>query len=343
MSTEEFPEIRQRLSGSPVTPTLTFGIYPGSATGIGPGLLAGPADDAERIIDALDQLQGTAHDFVVRCYMIYIGNGASGSITPLNIEHYACERRKLDLVLCFRATDSDIAAWCSFIRQIVQRYGPYLTSLQITEEPNNPDAASGGDGSSPNIVEALHAGVIAAKSATREYGYDVQIGFNATPSFNPADTFWSRIGQLATPSFLDALDYIGLDFFPDVFRPLAPDGTPGDLRTSVSAVLQAFRGSNLATGKIPSSIPIHIGENGWPTGDQWSYERQAAVLETVVRTIVEQSTALNITHYTYFDLRDAHSAHADRFWHFGLMRDDYTPKPAFATYRHLIDTLSTKR
>ena len=34
--------------------------------------------------------------------------------------------------------------------------------LQVTEEPNNPNADTGGDGSSPNVMRALVEGVLAA-------------------------------------------------------------------------------------------------------------------------------------------------------------------------------------
>ncbi|MCF6422913.1 hypothetical protein [Amycolatopsis tucumanensis] len=40
--------------------------------------------------------------------------------------------------------------------------------------------------------------------------------------------------------------------------------------------------------------------------------------------------------YTHFALRDADSANPGLFHQFGLLRDDYTAKPAFDTYRKLI-------
>ena len=55
-----------------------------------------------------------------------------------------------------------------------------------------------------------------------------------------------------------------------------------------------------------------------------------------MRTINEHRHALNITHYEYFDLRDADSSLSDFGYHFGLLHDDYTPKPAFDTYRRII-------
>lgn len=38
-------------------------------------------------------------------------------------------------------------------------------------------------------------------------------------------------------------------------------------------------------------------------------------------------------------LRDADSSNLNIFYHFGLLRDDYTPKPAFEVYCRLIAEL----
>jgi len=45
-------------------------------------------------------------------------------------------------------------------------------------------------------------------------------GFNAVPDFDREYDVWREIATKATPLFYQSLDYVGLDFFPDVFRPL---------------------------------------------------------------------------------------------------------------------------
>ncbi len=335
---QQFVKASQQFTDVEKESSLTFGIYAGSKTGEG---TQGPVDDPVHINSALDQLQGSSHVFLVRGYAWYVGTSMLTNLTPQNLEAYVSDRRKLDLVLCYRDPQGDLKGWLESIRATIRRYGPYLAVLQIAEEPNNPDAAFGGDGSFPHIHEAIIRGVLAAKEEAQRHGYTVQIGFNATLSFDPNDTFWPRIATLVTPSFLNALDYVGLDFFPDVFRRLAPDGERGDLRSSVEAVLKHFREVNLKTGNIPPSIPIHIGENGWPTGADRSYERQAITLETIVNAIYQHRIVFNVTHYEYHALRDADSTKTELFYQFGLMRDDYTPKPAFEVYRRLIADLGT--
>ena len=157
------------------------------------------------------------------------------------------------------------------------------------------------------------------------------------PSIPP--TISGAIGELGQRPFVEALDYVGLDFFPDVFRPVAADGQPGDLRRMVVFILRAIRESWMPAAGIPASVPLHIAENGWPTSPDRSYERQAAALETIIRTIHGYRGNYHITHYQLFDLRDADSSNPDIFYQFGILRDDYTPKPAFEVYRRLIAEL----
>lgn len=290
----------------------------------------------------LDRLQVRDSLFLIRGYLHYTGPlspvKAGLTETPATVEQYIRGGRKLDLVVCFRQPDLD--GWIAFIREVIHRYGSLLATLQITEEANMTTVAAV-DGCIPQVREALVQGVIAAKEEVRRRGLDIQIGFNAVLNFDPTNDFWSSIAALGGQPFLDALDYVGLDFFPDVFRPLAPDGSPGDVRASVAAVLSHFRQVNMTTAGIPMTVPIHITENGWPTGPTRSYERQAEVLDMIVRVIYEHRHQFNITHYEHFDLRDADSSNADIFSQFGLLRDDYTPKPAFERYRQLIVELGT--
>ncbi len=316
---------------------LIFGIYPGSAVGGDPssGVISGPADDPASIKAALDYLQVRNRPFVVRGYMHYIGSGKTVNITPVDMMQYVTGQRKLDLVLCYRTQEENIADWTRFIRMILHTYSDALTKIQITEEPTNPDAATGGDGNFPNIKEAIVAGVLAAKAEVQNQGLQIQVGFNATPSLDAAHEFWVTLAQQSNYAlFLEALDYVGLDFFPDVFRPL-PSGL--SLQAAVAAVLTNFRTVSLAAARIPATVPIHITEHGWPTGLNRSGEQQARTIEAVIRTIHQHRTELNITHYEFFDLRDSDSMNSN--FQFGLLRDDYAPKPAFEVFRKLIAEL----
>lgn len=331
---------QSQTGGSGESKRLVFGIYAGGIAGTDSGIATGPEDDPALINQALDRLQGESEHFLVRAYVQFSGKGGAATDirTPAFMSEYARNGRKLDLVLCYRDALGDTESWIEFILEEIRRFGPALGKIQITEEPNLYEFP--GDGEFfPQVMEALKEGVCQAKQETKRLGLPVLVGFNSVPCFDPNDRFWTSLRRLIQPTLLDALDFVGLDFFPDVFRRLPSDGSPGDLETSVTAVLQHFRKVVLRTAGVPDSIPLHITENGWPTGPERVEERQAKVVETVVHAIDRLRKELNITHYEHFALRDAASSQDNWFYRFGLLHDDYTPKPAFDTYRRLVEEL----
>ncbi|WP_327676596.1 hypothetical protein [Kitasatospora sp. NBC_00458] len=314
--------------------TFTFGIYPGGLLGDDTGTVAPVRpDDPDRITAALRELQGGAPALLVRAYRSY-PEGPATPPTPAEPGQYAVEGRRLDLVLQFREPDGRLDGWLDFVRRTVRTEGHRIGVLQICEEPNADSPVL--DGSVPNVRQALVRGVVAAKEEALALGLDLAVGFNAVLGFDPADTFWADLGELADERFHRALDYVGLDFFPDVFRPVPA----GRLAEVVAAVLAGFRRETVARAGIGPSVPIRICEHGWPTGPGRSEERQAEVVEEVVRTVAGLAAELNITGYGHFGLRDADSAGPGLFHHFGLLRDDYAPKPAFGVYGRLIGELT---
>ena len=314
---------------------MTFGIYAGSVAGTETDLAIGKEDNPQLILQALTQLSCPGKKFLVRGYIHYLGEGRLGYEAPENIEQYANENRQLDMVICYRSPTYDEDDWATSIIKIINRYKHKLSTIQITEEPNLKTAFAG-DGSFDNIEKALLAGVVTAKKEIEKQQLKIKVGFNAIPSFNPADTFWNIIGNDEFKKLREAIDYIGFDFYPDVFRPVAPDGQPNDLEQSVVNVLRYFRNINLKTGNIPLSVPIHITENGWATGENRTYERQAEVIEKIIRTILSIKDELNIDTYEVFALRDTNTSNQNIFYQFGLLNDDYFPKPAFEIYQKLI-------
>ena len=66
---------------------------------------------------------------------------------------------------------------------------------------------------------------------------------------------------------------------------------------------------------------------------------QEEALRAAVQAVAEVAAAQRVTGYRWFDLRDADSASSSFESRYGLMRDDYSAKPAFTAYRDLIATL----
>jgi hypothetical protein len=319
-------------------PGLTFGIYPGSA--VGDGGPAGPPDQPDRISQALGQLQGPgSQPFIIRAYEVFADPGDTSHTTarqaPAGYDRYLGQGRTLDLVAQYHSRSGDVDGYCAFIEALIERHGPHLATLQVGEEPNitgNPLL----DGAYPRITEALIAGVRAAKDKARRGGHPgLRVGCNSSPLLGPAVTFFTDLTRAGGEQFIADLDYIGLDFFPDVFRPIPP----GRLGAVVLGLLEAHRRDSLAPAGL-GHLPLIITEHGWPTGPGRPPQRQAEVLRIVLDVIARGAGALNITGYTHHTLRDARSAGSGIFCQFGLMTDDYTPKPAFHLYRDLISALS---
>ncbi|NIH78560.1 hypothetical protein [Amycolatopsis viridis] len=314
---------------------MLFGIYPGGVTGTDSGdLTAGPPDDPARILGALTELHG-ARPFLVRAYLGFDDSTSDGpheTATPAGASRYAGDGRSLDLVAQYQSPSGDVSGYCAFVRRLVEQYGAITSTLQITEEPNVPGNPTL-DGYYPKVIEAIIAGVAAAKERARELGHDhLRVGFNTTPLFGPGASFIADLVAAGGAEFVRDLDYVGLDFFPDVFRPVEPD----ELGAAVAGLLHHHRENVLVPAGL-AGIPVHITEHGWPTGPDRPPARQAEVVDTVVRAVV----AAGAVCYTHFALRDADSTQAGLFHRFGLMTDDYTPKPAFGVYRDLIAELTT--
>jgi hypothetical protein len=313
--------------------SFTFGIYPFGFAGMASGAASGPPDDFTKLPAVIEQLRG-GRKLLLRTYGHFTGDDAAPGILT-QIEFIARSGLPWDFVLCFRQEGPQLAGWLRLIEEIVARYGNILDALQITNEANLRHVPDAADGSRPHVRQALAYGVVTAKQAVVAHQATVKIGFNAVPTFHEPDDFWSAIVQF-DGAFIAALDYVGLDFYPDVFgAPIALE----DLPAASENILRNFR-KQLADASIPATLPLRICENGWPTGPTRPAERQAQVLETVIRTVYRLRAELNITHYELFGLRDADSSNENSFFQFGIVHDDYSPKPAFAVYQRLIQELS---
>lgn len=322
------------------TSTFEFGVYCFSASGTESGMTtSGPADDVQKITHALNDLQGSAATFLVRCYAGYHGVDRAPRTVSKDVLVLTSPTRKLDLVLCFQSNEEDMDGWKKFISDHIKLYGQHTKYLQITEEANV--SLPSLDGYYSHSRKALVEGIIHAKEVILRNGFDVQVGFNATPDFNPNKTFWKDIKSLARPEFYYSLDYVGLDFFPGVFRPL-PSRQYTDMHPIILNVIQAFK-NDVADAGIEANIPLHITENGFATHLDDSDQLQSEMLSLIITIVVALRSRFNIRTYELFSLRDADSSVKDVFYQFGIMRDDYSAKPSFSTVKDLIKKFSAPR
>lgn len=324
---------------------LRFGIYPGGTAGVIAGPQPAAMPDRQPLIDrSLQDLRGrrslTAHLF--QHYSTRAGIRREVHQARRRARHYSRRGIRTEFVVAYRPEAApDVRGYVGLVRRMVRRVGklPGVEAIQVTNEVNNSASPNASDGAYEGAPRALIRGVVAADKVARERRIrGLEVGFNWFYRLDPdtEDRFWSNVAQ-GGPRFLRAVDWIGLDAYPGTFFPplTAPAGLPGsagDVMVNAMSTLRCY-----ASGAgISERVPIHVSENGWPTSPARSPEEQARKLEEMVDAVVSYGGNYNVTDYRWFSLRDSDSAQPDFQQQFGLLRDDYSPKPAFAVYRRLI-------
>ncbi|HEX2126319.1 MAG TPA: hypothetical protein VHF45_07150, partial [Thermoleophilaceae bacterium] len=241
--------------------------------------------------------------------------------------------------------EGDLAAWESHVRDVVRRFGanPRVVAIQVTNEVNITFSPDSSDGAYEGARDALIRGVIAAKDEARRRGHrQLEIGFNWAYRTDPGSesTFWNHLRDNAPKAFHEALDWVGVDAYPGTVFPTAH--TQGGERDGMVNAFSTFRCYAAGAG-ISERVPIKVEENGWPTEPPArSYEKQAEVLETLVRAVHDFRGTYNITDYRWFNLRDGDTTSANFQTQYGLMTDEYEPKPAYPVYRRLVGELGAR-
>ena len=327
-------------------PALRFGITPGVQTG---QLGTGPApprtpEDPVRHLAALRALQPPGRDLVLRLHRFFWSDGEEGIRRFLALaDRYTSSGFLVELQLRYHPApeqEGDIPAWVAYVRDVVRRFGsnPRVVAIQVTNEVNLTFSPDSSDGAYEGAREALVQGVIAAKDQARRMGSAVEIGFNWAYRADPAQdtSFWNALRDRGGKPFVDSLDWVGVDAYPGTLFP--PAHTPGGERDGMVNAFDSAR-CFMAIPGIPPTVPIHVEENGWPTSPSRSEDEQVRVMDTMVRATHDFRGTYNITDYRWFNLRDGDSTSPNYQVRYGLLRDDYSEKPGFATFRNLIAEL----
>ncbi|MEA2389990.1 MAG: hypothetical protein QOK31_99 [Solirubrobacteraceae bacterium] len=328
---------------------LRFGIYPGGTAGqVGPPAPAKP-DRQDRIDAALAMLRPAGGPFVVRLYLDNVLAGAAQRTATLDrarasIRHYSALGYLLEFAVRYQPPGgADVTGFAAAVRQVVATLAasPAVIDLQVGNEVNFTAAPDSSDGSYAGARDALIAGVLAGKDEVRRRHARLEIGMNWFYRTAPSseDDFWSYLHAHGGPAFARALDYVALDAYPGTFFPPSTFPPPGN---SLVNAMSLLRRCYLPEGGISSATPLQVHENGYPTGPGRSPETQRDVLREMVRTIDAYRHKYRVSDYRWFDLRDGDSSSPNFGQQYGLMLDDYSPKPAFGAYRDLVHSLSRR-
>jgi hypothetical protein len=334
-------------------PHMRFGITPGAQTGqlgSGPQPPRIPEDPAKQLSSLRNLRPNTKIPFVLRLHRFFWSDGEPGVKHFLELaRRYTAAGYLVELQLRYHPSkqqEGDIKAWTAFVRDVVDRFGSNrrVVAIQVTNEVNLPFSPDSSDGAYKGGQEALVQGVLAAKDEARKKGYrQLEIGFNWAYRSTPQDDddFWNYLRDHGGKKFVDALDWIGLDAYPGTFFP--PAEAPGRERDGMVNAMSTIRCFAARAG-IPESKPIHIEENGFPTSPSpdRSEQRQVEVMKTLVNAVNDFRGTYNVSDYRWFNLRDGDSTSPNFQVRYGLLHDDYSEKPAFATYRDLIEQLAIR-
>jgi len=331
-------------------PLLRFGIGPLVQAGqIGPAPAAALPEQPGQTDAALSALRPPNGPFVLRLNRFFWSDGEEAFRRYLAlVDRFTRQGYLVELQVRYHPSpeqEGDIGAWVAHVREVVRRFGgnPGVIALQVANEVNLTFSPDSSDGAYDGAREALVRGVIAAKDeAARRRFRQLEIGFNWAYRLDPASetSFWQSLRDRGGEEFVAALDWIGLDAYPGtVFPPAESEGGERDGLVNGMSALRCYA----RIPGIPERVPMQVEENGWPTlPPARSYEKQAAVLELMVRAAHDFRGTYNVSDYRWFNLRDGDTASPLLFQHFGLMESDYRPKPAFEVYRGLVAELSQR-
>ena len=339
-------------------PLLRFGVGPRPAGDAGGGQSAPlvPENPARRDAAVLALRGDRRTPFAVRLNRLFMADGRRG-IARFERLARRFTRHGIEVELQVRyhprpADDGDLARWQAYVRRVIRAFGPnrLVTGLQITNEVNLTFSPNTSDGAYRRAAEALVQGVIEAKRTSRRLGYDHQeIGFNYVWRLaGPGDAaFWRRIGRLGGERLRRHTDWVGLDIYPGTYAPgLLLPGRLGDAGDALLEGLAQTRECFMPLAGFGRRTPLRIEEMGVYTGSPLpgrSEAEQRRLLAELVRSAHAFRGAYGLTDLRWFNLRDNNSAVPGWQSHSGLLRDDYSRKPAFREYRRLISRLGAER
>lgn len=329
----------------PVVGRLRFGVYPWGGVGCVEQCAPAIPENADRSMAMVKQLKGS-RSFVVHVYGHYDGvSNASADSLLGEATWWSSNGLKVAAVLRYRPADAGKAAgYGAWVRTQTRRLAALTgtISIQIANEPNN-QAPNAGDGSYPGVINAIATAVPAARAevvaANRP---EILIGFNWAAGETPTTTepMWAALKQAGGSAFTEAVGFVGVNVYPGTWSPpIATSAiTAAQVGETMRSTLDAARNKHLPAAGVGGATLV-IGETGYPTTAARSPETQDMVLQAIVGVAESTKAIFGVTGVYWFSLRDGNTASGQLENGYGLLRDDYTPKPAFTTLQGLVASI----
>lgn len=334
------------LTSDPPAPTkanpLRFGITPRLAGSAGTTQEEPAPENLDKNVAALRELRPKHRKLVLRLNRLFWSEGVPG-IRRMGklVRRYALAGLRSEIQVRYHPPDGhegDIPGFEQFVRTAVRRLGHRrgVSGFSITNEANFPLSPNTSDGAYDGVVDALVRGVIVARRELRAIRRPrLDVGFNVMWRSSPDGDrkFWEEIGAHPdAAAFRKALDDVGVQVYPGLVWPPAP--LPGrSAGDEVAEALTLVRQCYMPKAKLGPDVQLWVSENGYPTNLGRDEQSQARDLESTLAAVSKYSGVLGITDYRYFNLRDNVPNGSDLFSDVGLLRADYSRKPAFSVYR----------
>lgn len=322
---------------------LRFGITPQLAGTVGSAQGQVVPDRRRKRLRALAALRPPRRQLVIRLNRLFMSDGMP-AIRRFARRARLYGRRGFAVESQIRyhpspEQEGDLVAWTRFVERATKALAASdaLVALSITNEVNLPISENTSDGAFDRATEAVVRGIRAADRALeRADAEHVELGFTYAYRFVPERdvAFWRQLGALADRRFRRALDHVGVQLYPGLFFP--PTLVTQTAGEATIEALTLVRRCFMPLAGLGRRYGVWISENGYATNLGHSEERQAAELADTVAAVHAYSGELGVSDYRYFNLRDNRPHGTDLFDNVGLLRADYSRKPAFATMRRLI-------
>ena len=325
-------------------PRLRFGVYPWAAPGAINPVNPQVPDDPYKALSAVKDLQG-ARSMTVHIYGQYTGADPGEADALISDARWWSDNGiRVETVLRFRPANSDLASgYVPWVEAVTARLAaiPGVTAIQIGNEANNTASGAAADGAYAGALQAIASGVPAARRSVVAAGRpDIRIGFNWAPGTAACepDPFFAALRRAGGAALAEATSWVGIDVYPGTWSAPSPSVYPSSelIRSSIVSSLACLRRVQMPYAGLSKATTITVAETGWPTGANRSELMQAAVLRDIVGGVQSVSGLYGVTDLRWFDLRDANTASGQLENGYGLMHDDYSPKPAFGAFRELV-------
>jgi hypothetical protein len=322
-----------------------------------PGLLIGVDDDSLKWYGNTGALLSIYGDLGINAVRVTL-NWTPGEAFPVGTDRTELQRtvsagRSIRVVLAVTGPASSPpvdeagrTSYCGFVANVLERY-PWIRDVAIWTEPNSSDFWKPQKGA-PAAYEALLAQCWDTLHAADP---GVNVITTSSPHAKPA-RWYSDLGKAyrASGRTLPIFDTVGHNAYPDDSAEL-PSAVhkrgasldEGDLATLLSVLHKAFDGTAQPApgeGDVTvwyledgfQSIPPPDGlYTGVETDTQPVSEAEQAAQVTAAVELAYCQPAVGA--FFNFELRDESSLSG---WQSGLVRPDWSPKPAFLAYRAAI-------